>query len=636
MAEGFPDFKKLRSTLLTSGVQQTNNALWQTIDQLLTNLGRLEALIDAASGSSSGGGSAGTITGAESSPIWREQEFDYNPLGVPGPIGPQGIQGPPGMPGDLDGGIEEAAYSSAASPAGDNPIGGFTPGSIIFAGASGTLSQDNTHLFFNRTNFRVGIGLVSPSNLLDVFGAGTDIGYVARFTENNTAGSTYIQIRSPSGNSNAQAGFTCFQQQNGIEWRFAVIGNEANAFRISGGAAATNFMYISVNGNVIINDSNVDPATGTKSLIFGDGTAPATLDANTAGLYADDVAGTVNMFAINEAGQISRLTGFTNGSVVFASANGFSEDNSHFFWEDTNNILRITHGAGVLDSPATNEFPNIHIGGDFDGVASGIGTFYLDGYGAQGNITMRRANGTQAAKTALADTNIVFNFRSYGWDGSAYGLGGLLRMIANGAYSGANYGQDLLVMLTANGSVASPAERLRVTATDVRLPAASLLSWGTAATTVALKRNSTELQVRLADDSAFADLECNNFSINANTGNVRGNVYTPVRSAEVNLDANVTLTEAQYAQVGNTVTVSGRFTANPTLTGAVTSFEITLPVASNIGAVEDVAGVAFCGTIAGQGAEVIGSVANNTAVIQWISGDITNQSWSYVFTYQVI
>jgi len=425
MAEGFPDFKKLRSTLLTSGVQQTNNALWQTIDQLLTNLGRLEALIDAASGSSSGGGSAGTITGAESSPIWREQEFDYNPLGVPGPTGPQGPIGPPGMPGDLDGGIEEAAYSNAASPAGGNPIGGFTPGSIIFAGAGGTLSQDNTHLFFNRTNFRVGIGLVNPSNLLDVFGAGTDIGYVARFTENNTAGSTYLQIRSPSGNANAQAGFTCFQQQNGIEWRFTVVGNEANAFRISGGAAATNFMYISVNGNVIINDSQTDPATGTKSLIFGDGTAPATLDANTAGLYANDVGGTVEIFGINEAGLVSQLTG-------------------------------------------------------------------------------------------------------------------------------------------------------------------------------------------------------------------TGKTYTPTRSAEVNLDANVTLTEAQYARVGDTVTVSGRFTADPTLTGTATSFEMTLPIASNIGAVEDVAGVAFCGTIAGQGAEVIGSVANNTAVIQWISGDITSQSWSYIFTYQVI
>ena len=114
-----------------------------------------------------------------------------------------------------------------------------------------------------------------------------------------------------------------------------------------------------------------------------------------------------------------------------------------------------------------------------------------------------------------------------------------------------------------------------------------------------------------------------------------GSTYSPTRSAEVNLDANVTMTQAQYSRVGNTVTVSGLFTADPTAPGAA-SFEITLPVASNIGAIEDVAGVAFCGSIAGQGAQIIGSVANNTAVIQWIAVDVTSQQWSYTFSYQVL
>lgn len=124
-------------------------------------------------------------------------------------------------------------------------------------------------------------------------------------------------------------------------------------------------------------------------------------------------------------------------------------------------------------------------------------------------------------------------------------------------------------------------------------------------------------------------------SITNDTGLAAG-TYTPTRSAEANLDANVTMSEAQYMRVGNTVTVSGRFTADPTLTATATSFEITLPVASNIGAVEDASGVAFCGTIAGMGAAILGSVANNTAVFQWVSTDITSQSWSYTFSYQVI
>ena len=124
-------------------------------------------------------------------------------------------------------------------------------------------------------------------------------------------------------------------------------------------------------------------------------------------------------------------------------------------------------------------------------------------------------------------------------------------------------------------------------------------------------------------------------SVTNDTGLAAG-VYTPTRSAEANMDANVTMTEAQYLRVGNTVTVSGRFTADPTLTATATSFEITLPVASNIGAVEDLAGVAFCGTIAGMGAEIIGVVANDTAVVQWVASDITSKTWSFTFSYQAI
>ncbi len=124
--------------------------------------------------------------------------------------------------------------------------------------------------------------------------------------------------------------------------------------------------------------------------------------------------------------------------------------------------------------------------------------------------------------------------------------------------------------------------------------------------------------------------------VTAGSALVASGTYTPTRSAEVNLDANVTMSQAQYMRVGDTVTVSGRFTADPTLAATTTSFEITLPVASNLGAAEDVAGTAFCGNIAGMGAEVIGVAANDTAKVQWKSSDVTSQTWSYIFSYQAI
>lgn len=47
--------------------------------------------------------------------------------------------------------------------------------------------------------------------------------------------------------------------------------------------------------------------TGSNFIAFADGTAPAAAS-NIASVYADDVGGTTNLFGINEAGEITRLT----------------------------------------------------------------------------------------------------------------------------------------------------------------------------------------------------------------------------------------------------------------------------------------------------------------------------------------
>jgi hypothetical protein len=96
------------------------------------------------------------------------------------------------------------------------------------------------------------------------------------------------------------------------------------------------------------------------------------------------------------------------------------------------------------------------------------------------------------------------------------------------------------------------------------------------------------------------------------------------------------MTEAQYIRVGNTVTVSGRFTADPTTSGSTTSFEITLPISSNIEAAEDVAGVANSSAVGDGTVEIFGVAANDTAKFQWIPTTEDSQTYSYIFSYQVI
>lgn len=114
--------------------------------------------------------------------------------------------------------------------------------------------------------------------------------------------------------------------------------------------------------------------------------------------------------------------------------------------------------------------------------------------------------------------------------------------------------------------------------------------------------------------------------------------YIPEVTLPINMDtASVTtVTQSQYMRVGNTVTVSGRFTAKPLLAATVTSFEMTLPIASNIGSVEEVSGTAVSGLIYGLVAAIVGSESNNTALIRWISSDMDSGQYSYHFTYYII
>lgn len=116
----------------------------------------------------------------------------------------------------------------------------------------------------------------------------------------------------------------------------------------------------------------------------------------------------------------------------------------------------------------------------------------------------------------------------------------------------------------------------------------------------------------------------------------KSGTYTPTVTASANTDAAVTATQAQYMRVGKMVTVTGRFTADPTAAAVATSFEMSLPIASNLGAAEDLAGVAFCGSVSGMGAEIFALAANDTARVSWVASDITSQTWSYTYSYEII
>lgn len=94
-----------------------------------------------------------------------------------------------------------------------------------------------------------------------------------------------------SGNQGAQFAINTVPNGSGSLARRVTVGNQGNV-RIGANAISSN---------------------GTLVLEFDDGTAPTSMGSNTAGLYAEDVAGTVEMFAIDEAGNDTQISphGFT-------------------------------------------------------------------------------------------------------------------------------------------------------------------------------------------------------------------------------------------------------------------------------------------------------------------------------------
>jgi hypothetical protein len=75
-----------------------------------------------------------------------------------------------------------------------------TVGSVLFAGASGVLSEDNSSIFFDDTNNRLGIGTAVPSGTLDLTNVGDSLrGNLVLWGQGRAANSEWLLYDSPIG-----------------------------------------------------------------------------------------------------------------------------------------------------------------------------------------------------------------------------------------------------------------------------------------------------------------------------------------------------------------------------------------------------------------------------------------------------
>lgn len=151
------------------------------------------------------------------------------------------------------------------------------------------------------------------------------------------------------------------------------------------------------------------------------------------------------------------------------------------------------------------------------------------------------------------------------------------------------------------------------------------------ATAVASKLNTSGLLAALtAVDGAGSGVDADSVD---GVGPVAVGTYTPVASDLSNMDS-VTSLSGMYIRVGSIVVVFGTMTLNATAASSGAGFQITLPVASNIGATTDLAGIAQAA--ASSSGYFQGHVANNKAEFTYepnVTGGVVNK---FVLGYRVI
>lgn len=207
----------------------------------------------------------------------------------------------------------------------------FTAGSIVFAGASGVYSQNNTKLFWDNTNSRLGIGFGSPAYTFDIIGA--DLGA--------TAGNTSLLGRyfSQTGNGESLQILYSRTASSPTNWTTAslilrreVSGTIQQALQFNGDASTTinhgtnELFRVNSNGNLLVGTTVTG---GGKVCVKNTPTSQWGIDFNEAvisvanGSNAAIPAGS-GMIVITDATQSGSTAMYIMGAVTVALASTVS------------------------------------------------------------------------------------------------------------------------------------------------------------------------------------------------------------------------------------------------------------------------------------------------------------------------
>lgn len=344
--------------------------------------------------------------------------------------------------------------------------------------------------------------------------------------------------------------------------------------------------------------------SGGQRLIGGtasgeDLTLQSTSDASRGNIIVSDT-----MIPEANDGAALGTTSFQWSDLFLASGAVFNFNNGDIIATHSSGVLSFAGSAANLGffgfghpSPAVR----VIIAGT-DGASSTMTLQRSQGTATNPVFRFQKSRGTVLVPVVINTNDVLGAFDFRGYDGSNFGTGAAIGATCSGAVAANSIPADLTFSTTAVAGT-SAIERLRIT-NDGRL-------YGTA----------------LHNNAGAVTGTTNQY--------IASGTYTPTLTNVANLDAS-TAYECQWVRVGNVVIVSGKVDIDPTAAATPTQLGISLPIASNLGALEDCSGAAAASAIAGQSAAIVGDAANNRAEMQWLSGDITNQPMYFTFVYTVI
>jgi len=170
-------------------------------------------------------------------------------------------------------------------------------------------------------NQRVGIGAATPASTLEVKTSINDQGI--QLTGADTGVSPVFKIADAGGTVRARIGIAgaAGELSGGAKVDDLVFRTEAKNFCFTVSSLAK--AVLTANGDWGLGSTVPPTAGGGKVFFLGDNTSNPTMGSNTAGIFAKDVAGTVELFAIDEANNATQLSAHDpkTGKYYYSSVN---------------------------------------------------------------------------------------------------------------------------------------------------------------------------------------------------------------------------------------------------------------------------------------------------------------------------